>query len=196
MGWRKKSASSKQASWGGKERSQTARTYRWQGWGAGRSGELARRTGGRWHWRVYFFASLLLLTALVISLLTFKEKTLVIVMGVTDYDYPVPPNAFAREDIAGLQELSGSIVINDISSDWQSRAAGLESWNTALTEANKRLNRNPLVIYVSMHGVVDDRGRPCLLPPGTSPLDTGRFIPLQRFLDALKERVPADATSC
>ncbi len=191
MGWKKRAATSKQVSWGGKTQSSGAPTHHWQGWAAGRSGNLAPRSTTRWRWRFYFVVSIALLVALVILLTLTKDKTKLITVAVTDYDYPVSLNEWAQEDLDALHELSEGFDIQDISADWENRAAGFEAWEAALLSASKRLKRNPLVVYISMHGVVDDRGRPCLLPPRTSPLNTGSFIQVERLLDHIAENVPA-----
>ncbi len=42
--------------------------------------------------------------------------------------------------------------------------------------------RNTLIVYLSMHGAVDKDGQACLIPPGVSPLDSQKWLPLHQVL--------------
>ena len=90
----KKATSPKKASWGGKSKAPQAHTYHWQGWGAGMSGAGTLVFGRRWKWLVSFLLTLVLLAVFVAVLVVQKKKTPVILISVTDYEFPVTTNAW------------------------------------------------------------------------------------------------------
>ena len=74
----------------------------------------------------------------------------------------------------------------------------LQSW--ALTDRLREEIRNrskwwnirryPIIVYLSVHGVVNQDGKPCLLLPGDSPLASDKWLPLEKLVEYL---FPADA---
>ena len=45
--------------------------------------------------------------------------------------------------------------------------------------------RNTIIIYLSLHGVVDDKGEPCLIPPGASPWQSSQWVRVRDLLTEL-----------
>jgi len=131
---------------------------------------------------------LLLASLLIYSVVFMPEKTPVI--GVTtDYAWPLPPNAWSREDLERLDEDLGrhTLQVMDDSTAWTSRQRGLDQLDRQL----KRFARRPprcgvLVVYLSMHGVVDGAGQPCLMPAGASPLASETWLTLDELLAHVK----------
>ena len=187
MANKRKGGAKQPSSWRGSSASPGPTNHRWQGKESG-SGASTKLTSNRWKWRIYFAATLALVSYFVYLLMNEKPRTSVIAFAVTNYDPGVPLNAWAPEDVDGFRQLSEIIDLRDISFDWQDPVDGKAAWDNALEQATGR--RQPLVVYVSMHGVVNDKGEPCLLPPSTSPLSSGSMIPVADLLDDLSERVP------
>ncbi|MCE9605183.1 MAG: VWA domain-containing protein [Planctomycetia bacterium] len=172
------------------------RKHRWQGAGdAARATRVAavKRSSGR---RV--FVMLLLLLALfglfVYVLLFSPAKTPLIVISATDYAWPVPPNAWVREDIAGLEELDGrTLHVVDTSTAWRSKSTGLAELDRRLRElGHARGNDGSILFYVALHGLVDEKGMPCLLLPGASPLNSAQWLPCDELLRHLGSELPAE----
>lgn len=147
---------------------------------------------GVWKLRVYLLAGFVLLSSFTIMLLYIKRPTQVIAFAVTNYAAPAPPNAWAAEDLGRLAGLSRTVRLQDISPEWEARNPGMEAWQTALASVAKTSVSHPLVIYISMHGVVNDEGQPCLLPPQTSPLSPVSFITVQSLLEQVEQTLPTE----
>ncbi len=101
-------------------------------------------------------------------------------MAATNYAWPLPPNAWAYEDVHGMSALHDkNIDWRDASSAWQSSRQALSDLRLQLDAAQPLARRSgALVIYLSMHGAVDSNQQPCLLPSGSSPLSPEQWIKL------------------
>jgi hypothetical protein len=172
--------------WRGGQRQEVAR-HRWQ-----------RSTGdgvpfwAREPWRsvriAAWFATAAGLAALLLFYLLYApERTPVLTVVATDYNWPLPPNAWATEDLESLRELDGeTLVLHDLSEAWRSKERGLAQLTTQLVEAHRRQGSlEPIVIYLSLHGAVDGAGRACLIPPGSNPQDSETWLPLADVLAAI-----------
>ncbi len=128
----------------------------------------------------------------VYGLLFKAVKTPLIVVAGTEYEWPLPPNAWAREDVDRFQELHGKTIdVVEVSADWNAGENALLDFKERLSQAIlRRSGASAVMIYISMHGVVDGNGNPCLIPPGGSPLDDTSWIRVRTLLDAIKNLPP------
>lgn len=173
------------AGWRGAQRQDVAR-HRWQ-----------RSTDGaayftREPWRslrvaTWFAAAGGLAALLLYYLLYAPERTPVLAVVATEYNWPLPPNAWAAEDLQGLGDLNNETLwINDLSEAWRSKDRGLTQLTEQLAEVRRRRGpEQPMVIYLSMHGAVDGAGRACLIPPTASPQDSTTWLPLAKVFAAI-----------
>jgi Mg-chelatase subunit ChlD len=172
------------------------RKHRWQGAGdAARSTRVAAATrrSGRRVW-VLVLLLVALFTGFVYALLFSPAKTPLIVISATDYAWPIPANAWVREDIAGLADLhEKTLNVVDTSAAWRSKAAGLAELDKQLRALGKsRGNDGSILFYIALHGLVDEKGSPCLLLPGTSPLNSAGWLPFEELLRHLGSELPAE----
>lgn len=189
-------------SWRGKSASgQTVVRHRWQrDWTKEQDADVQRRTlkhrlkvFGAWG----LFVGLTLFFALI--LWYWPQQTPFVPIAVTDYDFPIPPNAFAREDVRRFDDLSKAplAIIDgtgnpdlDWNSRWKNKYDALGRFRRSVEKAAQSSSaRQVLVIYLSAHGVVDvdaeKRPRACLLPPGGA-IGTRDWLPVAELLDVLK----------
>lgn len=160
----------------------------------------AARTGRRRWWRRFRLLTLtaffLGFTALLVYCVVFMPARTPVIFVVTDYEWPLAPNAFAQEDMDALRNDLGSqtVVVIDDSSEWSSKQRGLDQLDRQLKRFSRRPPRSgTLVLYLSMHGVVDSAGRPCLVPNGASPLVSKTWLPLgEIFMRIIRARLPDD----
>jgi len=128
----------------------------------------------------------------VYSILFARERTPFVVVSVSDYARPFASNPWALEDIESLQNdefgLDGrTITVRDASSAWSTRERGLRGLVRQVTDAvGQSPRQNTLVIYISMHGAIDDAGRPCLIPPGSLPFQPDTWLPVAELLEAIE----------
>ena len=124
---------------------------------------------------------------------------------VTEYESAIlPPNAFAREDEdlfkrlfkrdrgLGITRNVGCISLGD-----GDRYRGRCSRADALNKLKKELDdedlkpggpdKNTIMLYVSAHGVVNDKGDACLLLTDSNPLDTTTWLPVKELLGWLRK---------
>ncbi|MEK6239491.1 MAG: hypothetical protein N2C14_32635, partial [Planctomycetales bacterium] len=162
--------------------------------------ELAPLRGRRRWFQFKIGAFMLLLLVLmglyVSNVLFWPDKTLMITAAVTNYSSPLPPNAWAAEDVEAFQELNArNLEVVDLSNRWKSGAVGMRYLRNQLGKIASRRRSNRLVIvWLSMHGAADDSGQPCLIPPEGSPTDPSTWIKVEDVLQLFKApNVPADA---
>ncbi len=158
--------------------------YRWRDAESGR--RRGRRGGKRSFlgWKAYAGFALLLLAVFVVALIPRKRSTPVIAIAVTEYTHPVPLNAWAAEDRQGLLDLKDTLSVDEkLPNDWKSLAGAL---------AKQGADSAPLIISLSMHGVIDDDGNACLLPATALPLKSEGWVKVESLLQQIKESVPAD----
>ena len=140
--------------------------------------------------------------------------TPVITYYAVDYEAPLPPNAWAYEDCEALQEAGARSFLNPLAMTSPPTAAlntkpeaihdaWLASLREAVAAAAKRDSHDLVVIYLSMHGVVNDgvagKPQPCLLLPdatrkGAAWADTKYWLPLAKVLGALEEEAVKQET--
>lgn len=158
--------------------------------------------------------ALALLGALVYFLMIGSPATPLLAVAFTGYATPLPPNAWAKEDVDRFETFQspsrsfrhrGAIdpETHNGQDDWfDPERPGdllkkLSTWLDLVTPGGPR--RNTVVIYLSGHGVVNDSGEPCLvLPdkggpsatPRRAPWDTRRWLHLGELVEKLDEQRP------
>ena len=147
-------------------------------------------------WAVLFLA----LTVVFIVYITRQHKrTPLVLAAVTDYESPVPPNGWAREDIKRLQQLDQDEIVGFPKkyADWANVAwrdveSGKHNLHDQMEEAMREATRlgpgQVVIVYLSMHGVVNGDNEPCLLPPtasDASPLNGDKWLRVADLLDEL-----------
>ena len=139
-------------------------------------------------WSLLFLA---LTVVFVVWILSRPEPTPLLAAAAIDYDAPAPPNAWAKEDIEQLLSLRDEEVVSypgqtaDWSNIvWKDRESGKSKLKAQLDETIHQ-GAKLVIVYLSMHGVVDGENEPCLLPPGASPLDSSKWLKLRELLDYL-----------
>lgn len=150
----------------------------------------------RWH-RVKIASWVTLLVTLVGILVWWlvpsPKRTPLIALAVTDYapaqgarlPIAIPPNGWAEEDIERFHQLDQKEAIVHFTGVMYARTeAGATGFQNLREEIRKlrRDRRKTMVIYLSMHGVVNDAGQPCLVLPGSSPYRSSQWLPLHDLL--------------
>jgi hypothetical protein len=146
---------------------------------------------------------LLLGGAFVWYLLYTAPAAPLLTLAATDYAAPLPPNAFAQEDVdrfPSTGEASGFLSVGRgnirrtpaDATRWKSGDAALEEitkWLDGAKPGGPR--KNVELLYLSAHGVVDDEGHPCLiLPGGEQALDRTRWLRVDRLIETLDKSRP------
>src|SRR5262245_14553146 len=127
---------------------QEAPRHRWQ-----QGGQLGTATlvGTRQWWRVrvafFFVLAAALLAILVWYLLYAPAQTPVIAVAATNYEWPLPPNAWAREDLQGLADLNNkTLQLADLSAEWRSPERGLARLDAELKRVGQRHRQGQTII--------------------------------------------------
>ncbi len=126
-------------------------------------------------------ACLMAFGVLLYLLLFVPTQTPLLAVVASPYEMPLPPNAWAEEDLKRIEELDGqSIRMIDVSPSWRSKARGLRDLEQQLKLLTEQRSRSDAVIlYISMHGVVDGSGRALPGAPSASPFKSN-LAPGQR----------------
>ncbi|NQU23375.1 MAG: hypothetical protein HQ567_19010 [Candidatus Nealsonbacteria bacterium] len=123
------------------------------------------------------------------------QQTPLVTFAATNYVWPIPPNAWATEDVSRIAKIKKDRnAFKHTKLDQVSKEDLLKKLRTE--ELNLGGPSGDLVIiYLSMHGIVDGQNRPCLLLPGALeeapdkwlPVPE-KWLPVSELLNALKER--------
>ncbi len=132
----------------------------------------------------------------VVHLLTIEVQTPLIAIAAGPYAAPFAPNSWAAEDLESFFSLhEKTLAVTDLSSDWQAKESGLRELQLQLDRVLQQGQRaGAVMIYLSLHGVTDAEGNPCLVPPNASPYQSETWLPVGRLLDEIAARSLADAT--
>ena len=153
--------------------------------------------------RIRIAAWSLLLVALIvgfcIKVFWWPVKTPFLVATATNYRAPIPPNAWAREDAARLETLDAVRKLQYTDVPWDDKESGRQELRELYSAATPGgPDKNLVIVYLSAHGVVDENNRPCLIPPGASPLNSDEWLPISTLLEDLvpksRRNRPSDAT--
>ena len=169
-----------------------------------KSAAWAEKTGGEYKYAKLryrlkigtWLAILIALVGIFVAYVLWRPGyTPFLAMAVTEYDDEmadvVGPNAWAKEDLERFSELGGdeTRVLNFSFEPYAKEEAkddGLKNLRRNLLATKKGgPDKNLVIVYLSMHGVVDGDGRPCLLPPDASPYDTDTWLPMEDVIDYL-----------
>jgi hypothetical protein len=174
-------------------------SHSWQSHASGRvrSGRSPRR---RWqsHWLLYSALGAALLGVFLYVLLIRPAKTPVLMALGVDYASPIPPNQWIQEDRDALADLDETLTISEITGIFTGNGSeGWKSFQQLLSEHHEmrrgfRSVSEPLVIYFSMPGVVDEKSDPCLLPPTASALDSQNWVRIEAIIEEIAKHVPAE----
>jgi Mg-chelatase subunit ChlD len=180
-----KGGRSKRAAWSGGG-SREAPRHRWQDPNAASRGRLTNLPRPN-RWFVTVVTALGLLAFLVFLVLMRPVPTPLIVVAATNYEIPIPINGWALEDSNALAEL-GYLDVIDLSEKWNEGSCSVE--DIIPTEEFTVPRSAPLIVYISMHGIVTDEGEPCLLPPHASIHDAKNWIRVAGVLEKLESLAP------
>ncbi|MCL4201023.1 MAG: VWA domain-containing protein [Pirellulaceae bacterium] len=125
-------------------------------------------------------------TSLVYYLILFPAKIPLVAAVALDYRWPLPPNAWTREDLDGLESALGgeTLAITEVALQGPS---SLNELARQLEASSSRVPRGGAVmVYVSASAAVDGAGEPCLLLPESEPLDSGTWFRLSVLVAHLK----------
>lgn len=157
-------------------------------------GDRAYQTAVRWYRikLVGFSLAALALVALFVYWVFFRPRIAsVYAVAVVDYGAAVPPNAWAREDVDRLADIG--IERERIAYFRKFDRLQTASDPSAFDDLRDAILRPPaafgrrdtVVVYLSLHGVADEHGMPCLLLPSSAPYDTRTWVPLVEVLRRL-----------
>src|SRR5208282_3985674 len=126
-----------------------------------------------------------------------------LIATVTQYDYPLPPNAWTEEDQALLMGLDGQSIVkcvklkdgtkevadcNALWKDVHDEKTGFDKLESQLRAAEAKPggpNKNVVLMYINMHGAVNGDGEPCLIPPGAKAHDCSTWFSAKKLLQQL-----------
>ena len=132
-----------------------------------------------------------LVAAFIIYILRRPIATPLVAFAATKYAAPLPPNSYATEDLEGLRlldkEVPGAkekrILAYHAGPEWQSKEKWLVGLRDKIVAAGTGgPQKNTIIIYLSLHGVVNGDGEPCLIPPGAAPWDSKMWVPVREML--------------
>jgi hypothetical protein len=139
------------------------------------------------------FLFVVLFAGLLIYLLYRPVRTPLVAVAASRYEAPLPPNAWAREDVDRLLTSRAMNLFSDDSGEvvWES-----ESKKWGLDQIRRKLKnirpggpgRDVVILYLSMHGMsgmVGGNEEPILLPPGASRSNPKEWLPVRELLQYL-----------
>ena len=151
-------------------------------------------------------ASLALILLLVRMLLTVRRQVPIVVGFVTSYRFPLAPIALADEDRALIVSLGtpgkrfyepGTAAIFDVSPALASANADELLATLASTLRGVKPggpDGDMAIVHLTAIGTLDDKGRPCIVPPGTSAdpagLEEDSYLSVERLLAGLRDALP------
>ncbi len=136
---------------------------------------------------------LLLIGGFILWLVWTPLRTPLLVAVVTNYDAPIPPNAWAQEDALRLKLLDQQEVLKCSMVPWESKELGIGQLRQQLeATAPGGPGKDLVMLYLSMPGAVDGAAEPCLIPPGASPWRSEEWL---RVRDLLAQLFPKDQSS-
>ena len=145
----------------------------------------------RWLMLVCLFASLAASLQFVLAVCTRPTRTpLLTLCG--SYGPAWDLNGWVHEDqqrIAWLR--NGALSVTKLADPSQLAADFWDDADATLRQALAACPRQQTcVLYVNLHGAVNDQRQPCLIPPGADPTDAATWLPLQSLLTHLDDAQP------
>lgn len=132
--------------------------------------------------------SVLLVAAFVWWVFLRYAATPLVALAVTEYGDLLPPNAWAEEDVTELDRLANDpnrqafLRFNRQAVESRDGLESLVNLREAIRAKGGGPGRQTLIVYLSVHGAVDDKGNPCLLLPGPTPRDPPQRVALDEAL--------------
>ncbi|HEY5312608.1 MAG TPA: hypothetical protein VIK18_08810, partial [Pirellulales bacterium] len=180
------------AAWRGKQSEAAASVQ--QPWQQQAQQAQDQGTAGRGSWersRIALWVILFggLLAWFVQSVSFAPVQTPLIALAAARYEWPLPPNAWAQEDLDSLATLHAqNIFLTHLPVERQSADELLAALDAQLSRAAAAHDPpETLVIYLSMLGTLDAAAVPCLVPPGASPLESDRWLAVPKLLRHIKQ---------
>ena len=151
-------------------------------------------------WGILFLG---LVGYLIYWLIPWPVRPPLLIATITQYDYPLPPNAWAEEDqelLLGLDgtqkivrcglEKDGKGEVADYNAQWTGLAekaafAKLEAKLRAAEQNPGGHDKNVVLMYINMHGAVRGDGEPCLIPPGPFAHQSSKWFSAKTLLQQL-----------
>ena len=161
-------------------------------WKTGGAPQQAASRRGRGRVRRYIGLCLLGLlflgsaASLVYYLILFPAKIPLVAAVALDYRWPLPPNAWTREDLDGLTDALGGETLAITEVPLQGPTSLNELARQLETASGRAPRGGTVMVYVSASSAVDGAGEPCLLLPEADPLDSATWFPLSSLLAQLK----------
>ena len=97
------------------------------------------------------------------------------------------PLRVLRASVVFLARAAQLVVIPAKGLDYGTPEKGLETLNELLKKATPGGPENVVLIYLSAHGIVNEKNEPCLLLARSKPEDPKTWLPLAKVLEALRE---------
>ncbi len=139
-----------------------------------------------------YLVVLVLLTGLLVRFLLFRPVSVpLIAAAVTGYQLPVPPNSLAADDVVGITEMAkgyANIDVRDPPTPIDNQTQLLGWLQSQIKKARPGgPDKNAVIVYLSAHGLVNDRGEPSLLLPNQNPIDGQTWLTVDTLLDRIVE---------
>ncbi len=142
-------------------------------------------------------AALALIAVLLYILFFVPKQTPIVALSIWKYDswqhdWSIPPNGYAAEDLQRLRRVDGSndnfYLQGDELGDSVSSSECLEHLKKQLSEVTPGgPGKDTVIVYLSAHGVVDEKNRPCLLLSDADPLRSDTWLTFESLLNVVKE---------
>ncbi len=112
----------------------------------------------------------------------------------SEYLPPFDLNPWRTENLQAIESLDRHNLTVETLSHVDDLIKG--RWNefeSAITQLDHIAPKDkPLLLYVNLHGAVDENEQPCLLVSDSSPLDTETWLPLQTLLERIASSLKKD----
>lgn len=179
-----KDSSRPQADWRGRSGLRSTVRYRWQQVASSGPRQASGRSRRALKSAMWLVALLTMAAALVYFMGFRPRQTPIIAVVVTQYEAPFLSNAWAFEDMEAIRRLDGNTVrLLGIDNAPGGRDAILAEFTELAAAAVTALRGDePIVIYLSMHAGLNDRGEPCVIPSAASPFDTCTWLPVRELI--------------
>ncbi|MCS7469546.1 VWA domain-containing protein [Stieleria sp. ICT_E10.1] len=140
-------------------------------------------------WGALLLAALLLFVWLIWLLLLSPKRTPMVVLSAAPYSWPLPPNAWAKEDFEKLAAMDGETITLRGSDDPVFKATDFyQRLEREIKRAEGQSHRVPLIVWVSLHGVAESSGGAIhLIPPKAAMTDPKSWIDLDALLDRFEQ---------
>lgn len=146
--------------------------------------------GHRDRWHVMLLASLLSLgvvaTFFMSIVLDRPAKTPIVTLtGMYGPNWDINP--WVEEDLNSIRSLqAGPFAVHELPGPNRLMAGFWDQADTVLRDAMLSTPVDQAVlVYVNLHGAVDDQGRACLIPPDAETTDSSTWLPIQTLIDHL-----------